>query len=96
MRKDVFRHRKKKAATSLAHIGGVAVEQVVSHAEEELLQFLPEKWGGRKLALCRRVFQCLAAPLNGRRRHLTADLQVELLYLLRVVFGRGCFFTEVT
>lgn len=38
----------------------------------------------------------MLAPRCDQGRHLAADLQVELLYLLHSVFGRGQFFTEET
>lgn len=85
----------RNTVTSLAYIRGVAVEQVVGHTEEELLQFGPKKWGGRKVVLGWGLVQRLAAPLNDGGRNLTADLQVELLHFLHVAFGRS-FFTEVT
>lgn len=84
------------AATGLAHIGGVAAEEVVGHTEEELLQSVPEKWVGRKLAFNGGRIRWLAAPRRDRGRHLAADLQVELLCLLHAGFGQGCSFTEET
>lgn len=92
----IFCHQIFTAATSLAHVGRVAVEQVVSHAQDEMLQFVPEKWDGRKLAVGEGRVEGLLAPRHDRGRRFAAAPQVELLHLLHAVFGRGHFFIEET
>ncbi len=85
---QLHRHINMQVLTS-SHIRRVAVEQVVGHTKQGLLQLVFKAGDGGELHVSRSRLHRLFSPLHGWGQRVKAELQVQPLHLFQVVFGVG-------